>query len=152
MIQKFRPLALSILLLLVSIGTYQTGNYFLERATQSPETPAGTWQQYVVDSDGAPIYLATFRFDEVDSDFAVQALDIGPNTFPRNNFRTFGHEFDGQTWTFQSDWHQYGIATFRLRKGAADGSFEGYAYLNGVQQPNRHILLRHDQEDRQVID
>ncbi len=148
MSQKFRPLFVSLVLFLVSVGTYQTGTHFLNPVNQAVETPAGTWQQYVFDGDGAPVYLATFRFDEKDSDFAVQALDIGPNTFPRDNFRTFGHTFDGKTWTFQSDWHEYGIATFQLRKGSAKGSFEGYAYLNGERQPNRHILIRHDQDDR----
>ncbi len=51
------------------------------------------------------------------------------------------HFHDGATWTFNSDWHEYGIAQFQMEK-VDTNRFEGYAYLDGEQRPYRHILLR----------
>lgn len=140
MSQRLRPLLVSMLFLLVSVGTYQLGSSYLSSESASAETPAGIWQQYVI-ADGRPIYLATFRFTEAGSDYQVQAVDVAPCTFPQNGFRTFGHDYRGQRWSFSSDWHEYGIARFQLEK-VDSGRFEGYAYLNGVQRPTRHILVR----------
>ncbi len=147
MSQKFRPLVLSLLFLLGSLGTYHVGTAYLNPAptisaveTVAEETPAGTWQQYVIDN-GRPVYLATFSFEEQNSDFKVKALDVAPCTFPQSDFRTFGHRYDGTTWGFHSDWHEYGIAWFDLTR-VEDGRFEGYAYLDGERRPNRHILIR----------
>lgn len=137
--QRLRPLLLSLLFLLVSVGSYQVGSRYLT-GTSSPETPAGTWQQYVI-ADGKPVYLATFSFEKSGDDFDVAAVDVAPCTFPQSGFRTFGHKYDGATWTFNSDWHEYGIAQFQLEK-VDTNRFEGYAYLDGEQRPYRHILLR----------
>lgn len=149
MSQRLRPLVLSLLFFLGSLGVYQVGTYYLnpaptDREVAAPsvaeETPAGTWQQYVID-DGRPVYLATFSFEQAHSDFQVKALDVAPCTFPQSDFRTFGHHFDGATWGFHSDWHEYGIAWFDLQK-VDEGRYEGYAYLDGERRPNRHILIR----------
>jgi hypothetical protein len=143
MSQKFRPLLLSFLFLLISVGTYQLGTTYLEptaTTATTTETPAGTWRQYVID-DGEPIYLATFTFVEERGDFKVVANDVAPVTFPQSDFRTFAHKYDGQHWGFHSDWHEYGVAWFELEK-VDDGRYEGYAYLDGERRPNRHILIR----------
>ncbi len=143
MSQKFRPLLLSLLFLFVSAGTYQLGTSVLQPSVKQAaamETPAGTWQQYVID-DGRPVYLATFTFVPENGDFAVVPNDVAPVTFPQSDFRTFAHAYDGQRWGFHSDWHEYGVAWFELEK-VEDGRFEGYAYLDGERRPNRHILIR----------
>lgn len=140
MSQRLRPLILSMLFLLVSVGTYQLGTNYLSPGSTITETPEGIWQQYVI-ADGRPIYLATFRFTESGSDYEVQAVDVAPCTFPQNGFRTFGHDYTGHRWSFSSDWHEYGVARFKLDKVDTD-RFEGYAYLDGVQRPSRHILVR----------
>lgn len=145
MSQKLRPLVFSLLFLLASAGTYQIGTEYL-RPTQSIvsvqtlDTPAGTWQQYVID-DGKPFYLGTFKYEECDGDLKVVALDVGPDTFPQSDFRTFGHNYDGKTWGFHSDWHEYGVAWFQLTR-VDQNRFEGYAYLDGQMRPSRHILVR----------
>ena len=142
MSQKLRPLLLSFLFLMVSVGTYQIGANYLApsepRATL--ETPAGTWQQYVLD-DNQPIYLATFTFTEMNGDYRVEANHVAPVTFPQSDFRTFAHKYDGKRWGFHSDWHEYGVAWFELEK-VDEGRFEGYAYLDGQRRPNRHVLIR----------
>ena len=142
MSQKLRPLLLSFLFLLVSVGTYQLGANYLSPAGPDSrlETPAGTWQQYVLD-DNQPVYLATFTFTEKNGDYAVQANHVAPVTFPQSDFRTFAHSYDGERWGFHSDWHEYGVAWFELEK-VDEGRFEGYAYLDGERRPNRHILIR----------
>lgn len=148
MSQKIRPLIFSVLFLLASIGTYSLGQDYLRPAepticsapTQSVESPAGTWRQYVI-HDGQPVYLATFTFVEHDGDFRVVPNDVAPVTFPQEDFRTFEHNYDGKHWSFHSDWHEYGIAWFQLKK-VDEGRFEGFAYLDGEQRPNRHILIR----------
>lgn len=142
--QNLRPLVLSVLFLLASIGTYQLGSDYLQPASvvhqQQVETPAGTWQQFVMD-EGRPVYLATFTFVEDQGDYRVVANDVAPVTFPQSDFRTFAHSYDGQHWGFHSDWHEYGVAWFELEK-VDEGRFEGYAYLDGERRPNRHILVR----------
>ena len=146
MSQKFRPLLLSVLFLLVSLGTYQLGTGYLSPATTisaTVQSPAGTWQQYVID-DGQPVYLATFTFTEQNGDFSISAQDVAPVTFPQADFKTFAHQFDGQHWGFHSDWHEYGVAWFDLQK-VDEGRFEGYAYLDGKKRPSRHILIRVEQ-------
>lgn len=140
MSQRLRPLILSLLFLLVSAGSYSVGSSYLSSRVSSAESPAGTWQQYVI-ADGHPIYLATFSFEPEGSDFGVRAVDVAPCTFPQSGFRTFGHEYDGSRWSFHSDWHEYGVAQFQLDKVDAN-RFEGYAYLDGEQRPYRHILIR----------
>lgn len=140
MSQRLRPLVLSLLFLLVSAGTYHLGTTYLHTDSPATGSPAGTWQQYVI-ADGQPVYLATFSFEKNGSDFDVNPVDVAPCTFPQSGFRTFGHRYDGARWSFNSDWHQYGIAQFELEK-VDQNRFEGYAYLDGVQRPYRHILLR----------
>ena len=142
MSQRLRPLILSLLFLLVSVGTYQVGSNSLSAASTGLESPAGTWHQYVI-VDDKPVYLATFSFVENGADFAVRAKDVAPCTFPQSDFRTFGHKYEDGRWSFHSDWHQYGIAQFELRE-TAKGHFEGHAYLNGEQRPYRHVLVRLD--------
>lgn len=144
MSQKFRPLVLSVLFLLASLGSYELATIYFEppAAVVAAESPAGTWQQYVVD-DGQPVYLATFTFVAENGDFKVQADDVAPVTFPQSDFRTFSHTYDGQNWGFHSDWHHYGVAWFQLEK-VDEGRFEGYAYLDGERRPHRHILIRVD--------
>jgi hypothetical protein len=142
MSQRLRPLILSLLFLVVSVGAYQAGSSYLSDQASSQDSPAGTWQQYVI-ADGHPVYLATFSFEKVGDDFAVTPLDVAPCTFPQADFRTFGHRYDGRHWSFNSDWHEYGIANFELDK-VDPGRFEGYAYLDGEQRPYRHILIRVD--------
>lgn len=139
MSQRLRPLLLSLLFLVASLGVYQAGSTSLQPPTRA-ETPAGTWQQFAI-ADGEPVYLATFTFREVDGDFEVDPLDVAPCTQPQADFHTFDHHYDGQGWTFQSDWHQYGVARFELQK-VAENRFEGYAYLDGVQRPYKHVLIR----------
>jgi hypothetical protein len=140
MSQRLRPLILSLLFLLVSVGTYHLGASYLSPNGPAVETPAGVWQQYVI-ADGQPVYLATFAFQKSGSDYEVSAVDVAPCTFPQSGFRTFGHQYDGVRWTFNSDWHEYGVAQFELEK-VDTNRFEGYAYLDGEQRPYRHILLR----------
>ena len=141
MTQRLRPLVLSLLFLLVSVGSYQVGSSYLSSTTTAVrETPAGTWQQYVI-ADGQPIYLGTYTFASTGDDYDLNAVDVAPCTFPQTDFHTFGHSYNGTTWTFNSDWHEYGIAQFQLQKVDAN-RFEGYAYLDGEQRPYRHILLR----------
>ncbi len=140
MSQRLRPLILSLLFLLVSAGTYQLGSNYLSSSTTDAQSPAGTWQQYVI-VDEKPVYLATFSFTEQGGDFAVQASDVAPCTFPQTDFRTFGHQFGEGRWSFNSDWHQYGVAQFDLLQ-TAPNRFEGYAHLDGEQRPYRHILVR----------
>ena len=140
MSQRMRPLILSLLFLLVSVGTYQVGSNHLTPAAGAYESPVGTWQQYVI-VDGSPVYLATFSFQKEGSDFAVQAKDVAPCTFPQTDFRTFGHQYGDGQWSFHSDWHEYGIAKFELSE-SAQGHYEGYAYLDGEQRPYRHVLVR----------
>jgi len=142
MSQRIRPLILSVLFLLVSVGTYQLGANYLNphTAPTTQDSPVGTWQQYVMDGD-RPVYLATFSFVEANGDYNVQADHVAPITFPQSGFRTFAHCYDGQRWGFHSDWHQYGVAWFDLVK-VDEGRFEGYAYLDGERRPNRHILIR----------
>tara|TARA_Y100000815_G_C13129444_1_gene419991 strand:+ start:285 stop:719 length:435 start_codon:yes stop_codon:yes gene_type:complete len=140
--QRIRPLLLSVLFLLISVGTYEMGvNYLFPQApTTTLDSPVGTWQQYVMDGD-KPIYLATFTFVKENDDYKVVADHVAPVTFPQSDFRTFAHIYDGQRWGFHSDWHEYGVAWFELQK-VDDGRFEGYAYLDGERRPNRHILIR----------
>ncbi len=145
MSQKFRPLFFSFLFLLASLGTFHMGSSYLNPPTAvvaevSDETPAGTWQQYVI-HEGKPVYLATFTFHEQDGDYQVEANDVSPVTFPQSDFKTFAHQYDGARWSFHSDWHEYGVAWFELNK-VDEGRFEGFAYLDGKQCPNRHILIR----------
>lgn len=145
MSQRLRPLFFSFLFLLTSLGAYQIGSIYLSPAPQvvaqvSCDTPAGTWQQYVI-HEGKPVYLATFTFHEENGDYQVQADDVAPVTFPQSDFKTFAHQFDGNRWNFHSDWHEYGVAWFELKK-AGEGRFEGFAYLDGERCPNRHILVR----------
>ena len=142
MSQKLRPLVLSLLFLFVSLGSYQLAtDYFAPpRAMTATESPAGTWQQFVID-DGKPVYLGTFSFVEDNGDFRVEANDVSPVTFPQSDFRTFAHTYDGENWGFHSDWHHYGVAWFQLKK-MEDGRYEGYAYLDGEQRPGRHVLVR----------
>ncbi len=140
--QRIRPLLLSVLFLLISVGTYEMGvNYLFPQApTSTLDSPVGTWQQYVMDSD-KPVYLATFTFVKENGDYKVEANHVAPVTFPQSDFRTFAHVYDGQRWGFHSDWHEYGVAWFELQK-VDQGRFEGYAYLDGERRPNRHILIR----------
>lgn len=140
MSHRLRPLVFSFLFLLVSLGTYQVGSHYLASQDTLLDSPAGVWRQYVV-ADEEIVYLATFSFQEERGDYAVQALDVGPCTFPQSGFRTFSHRFDGQRWSFHSDWHQYGVAEFQLERVGQD-RFEGYAYLDGSPRPYRHILVR----------
>ena len=113
--QRIRPLLLSVLFLLISIGTYEMGvNYLFPQApTTTLDSPVGTWQQYVMDGD-KPIYLATFTFVKENDDYKVVADHVAPVTFPQSDFRTFAHIYDGQRWGFHSDWHEYGVAWFEL--------------------------------------
>lgn len=140
--QRIRPLVLSVLFLLISLGTYEMGvNYlFPQTPTATLDSPVGTWQQYVMDGD-KPVYLATFTFVEENGDYKVEANHVAPVTFPQSDFRTFSHIYDGHRWGFHSDWHEYGVAWFELEK-VDEGRFEGYAYLDGERRPNRHILIR----------
>jgi hypothetical protein len=140
--QRIRPLFLSVLFLLISVGTYEMGvNYLYPQApTAALDSPVGTWQQYVMDGD-KPVYLATFTFAEENGDYKVEADHVAPVTFPQSGFRTFAHIYDGQRWGFHSDWHEYGVAWFELER-VDEGRFEGYAYLDGERRPNRHILIR----------
>ena len=124
------------------MGSYQLAtDYFTPvQAKTVTESPAGTWQQFVID-DGKPVYLATFTFVEDNGDFRVEANDVSPVTFPQSDFRTFAHAYDGENWGFHSDWHHYGVAWFQLKKVDED-RFEGYAYLDGERRPHRHVLIR----------
>jgi hypothetical protein len=140
MSQRLRPLAVSLLFLLVSVGTYQLGTTYLRSDQTHAESPAGTWQQYVI-ADGQPVYLATFNFYPKGSDFDVSPVDVAPCTFPQSGFRTFDHRYEGDRWSFRSDWHEYGVAQFELSR-VDNNRFEGYAYLDGQPRPYRHILLR----------
>lgn len=140
MSQRLRPLILSLLFLLVSVGSYQVGTSYLTPAQSTAQSPVGLWQQYVI-VDGQPVYLATFSFSPNGSDYAVQAKDVAPCTFPQSDFRTFGHSFADGQWSFHSDWHEYGIARFELTETAKD-HFEGYASLDGERRPHRHVLVR----------
>ncbi len=133
---------MSLLFLFVSLGSYQlaTDAFAPSQASATLESPAGTWQQFVMD-DGKPIYLATFTFVEDNGDYRVEANDVSPVTFPQSDFRTFAHTYDGENWGFHSDWHHFGVAWFQLKK-VDEGRYEGYAYLDGERRPGRHILVR----------
>lgn len=140
MSQKLRPLFLSLVFFLVSLGTYQIGSGVLGGAKAAVDSPAGTWRQYII-ADGQPVYLGTFHFTAQDGDFTIRVVDVAPYTFPQSNFRTFGHRYDGLHWSFNSDWHEYGIAQFQLERMGPD-RFEGQTYLNGHPGHHRHILVR----------
>lgn len=138
--KRLRPLILSLLFLVASLGLYQLTTAHLQSQYTAPSSPAGTWRQYVV-TDGQAVYLGTFTFEANGDDFAVCVRDLAPYTFPQSGYRTFGHSYSGSHWQFRSDWHEYGIAQFELTK-VGPNRFEGYTYLNGRQGYHRHILIR----------
>lgn len=140
MAKRFTPLALSTLFLLISLALHQSA---LERFTPAGEaqSPEGVWHQYA-ECDGQSYYLGTFRFTERGGDFDIELLDISPHAYPQNELRTFGHRFDGESWTFYSDWKIHGVAHFELKR-RADGHFVGTARVDDRDPlPYLHHLVR----------
>ncbi len=135
---RFKPLAASLVFLLLSMAVYTVGVDYLHPA--ETETPAGVWKQYV-EYQGETYYLATFEFYSENEDFQVRCEDVSPMAYPQSGFNTFGHYYDGESWMFHSDWHEHGVALFQLRKVGED-RFEGWAFLHGQKRPYKHILVR----------
>ncbi len=141
MAKRFTPLALSTLFLVLSLALHQSviDHYFTPAVTT--ESPAGVWHQYA-ECDGQSYYLGTFRFVERAGDFDIELLDISPHAYPQRDLRTFGHQYDGQSWSFYSDWKVHGIARFELKR-KAEGHFVGTAQVeDGEALPYLHHLVR----------
>lgn len=139
-LQQRLQLPLSFLFLLIALALHSAS---IKHFTPSPEkawTPAGVWQQYV-ESEGRTFYLGTFSFTQEGDDYQVKILDISPYAYQHDKLSTFGHTFDGQKWSFCSDWQDHGIAVFDLERDEK-GRFVGTASVDGVARPHTHVLIR----------
>jgi hypothetical protein len=141
---------ITLVALLCSFHGARSLNKPLDPAAESSPPPSannplaicGNWEQFVVVPHGKPIYLLRWKVSRVENKYEIQTLDVSANSFLRD-IRTFNHQYDGQTWTFDSDWHERGIAHFVLRptSNAENCDWTGWSYLNG--KPVSQQLWRH---------
>jgi len=90
----------------------------------------GKWEQRSLNPwTGKYEALARFRVIQTQEGYEMGQLEsiAGTHTSGIANV-----QFDGDTWTFDSDWGPKGVAHFTLRK-VSDDAFHGEAYLDGKE-------------------
>lgn len=141
--RRYRELIISILFLLASVGAYHQAQVLLspdQTPSVAADTPVGLWEQYVLEG-GRLVYLGSFEVLPDGTDYQVRGVEVSCFAYPQENLRAFDHVYDGQHWSYSSDWHEYGIARFELERVGPD-RFEGWASVDGVRRPYRHVFFK----------
>jgi hypothetical protein len=103
-----------------------------------PPTPpassiVGIWDQYVKDEDGRLIYIGKFVVTKQNERYSMGAKEwADPATIVRS-VSLYDVTYDGEWWTFKSDWENGGTALFRLHR-VSDTIFEGESTVNGQRR------------------
>lgn len=108
------------------------------QAQPSPSAPAvaptdleGVWTQYC-QIEGETVWLCKLRLEATEVGYEATTEDVSSDAHPAEVI-TSDHQYDGQKWTFKSDWGARGVATFDLRRTGPD-EFQGHASLDGEQE------------------
>ncbi len=108
---------------------------------KTPPSLNGIWEQYIAKPTGSDFRLiGTFIVtkDRNDKLFIV-TKEMSPNAI--QSLGIHGITYDGESWTFYSDWSSRQTAFFKLRR-VSDNVFEGYSSVGGrIRDRNRWIKV-----------
>jgi hypothetical protein len=98
--------------------------------TPTPESIMGAWKQYVLTPDEGDVYLGTFVVSQLRGEYV-----ISPRTQPEgdrmmNTIGVFDVSYNGERWTFNSNWGGGEIGNFELQR-MSPTMFEGEIRVAG---------------------
>ena len=111
----------------------------LSTPTMAPTDLEGLWTQWC-DLDGERVWLSKVRMTAANGGYTASTEEVSDDAAP-GEVVTTDHSYDGQKWTFKSDWQERGMATFDLHRTGPD-EFQGYATVDGDQEDVLFIFKR----------
>ena len=106
--------------------------------TPTPNTPTieGAWKQYAIVPEMDPVYLGTFVVSRYKGEWVMSPRTQTEGDDRVNTLGIFDVSYDGQRWTFNSNWGQTeGVGNFELDR-VSPTVFEGEIRVAG-RIPNR---------------
>jgi hypothetical protein len=103
--------------------------------TPTPQTIEGAWKQYVLDPIEGDIYIGTFVVSRYRGDYVISPRtqnegQMGDELTFQTSIGIFDVAYDGQRWTFNSNWGQGEVGNFELARKSAT-TFEGEIRVAG---------------------
>lgn len=102
---------------------------------------AGIWEQYAVVDSETDIYLGEFAVSRLGDEYQMSARTQVQHPLIINSLGIFDVEYDGDIWTFRSDWGDGNIGRFVLERESED-VFEGHAWLGDEPGPRTRWVRR----------
>ena len=111
----------------------------------SPSPPIapiiGVWKQYFYDPYGKLVYGGTYRVTKQKENYVMYEEEHLKASNIVNSLGLFDVAYDGDLWTFKSDWGNGLIGHFRLRR-VSDSIFEGESLLHGrIRDKNKWVRI-----------
>ncbi len=106
-----------------------------------PPAPSivGVWDQYVKDADGKFIYVGKFVVSQQNGRYSMGAKQWADPAKTVRSVSLYDVTYNGEWWTFKSDWENGKKAVFHLRK-ISDTIFEGEAVVNDQRRESNRWL------------
>jgi hypothetical protein len=103
--------------------------------TPTPNTIEGAWKQFVLDPVEGDIYVGTFVVSRYHGDYVISPRTQNEGQLAEGlEFQTsigiFDVSYDGQRWTFNSNWGKGAVGNFELARKSAT-MFEGEIRVAG---------------------
>lgn len=120
------PIVVIIGLLAAAIAIW---GFFWSKPDSPPpaaRTIAGVWDQYVKDDAGKFIHVGRFVVSEQNGRYSMGAKAWADPAKTVRSVSLYDVTYNGEWWTFKSDWENGKKAFFRLKK-VSDTIFEGEA-------------------------
>lgn len=113
-----------------------------EPITPTPTTPSieGAWKQFVLLPDEGPVYLGTFVVSRLRGDYIVAPRTQQEGERYVNTLGVFDVSYDGQQWSFNSNWGGGEVGNFDLKR-MSPTVFEGEIRIAG-QLSNRTRFVK----------
>jgi hypothetical protein len=113
-------------------------------ALPAPVTPTpggieGAWKQYIVLQDQGEIYVGTFVVARSGGDYVVAPRTQTEGDSFQTSIGVFDVSYDGQRWTFNSNWGKGEVGNFALRR-VSPTEFTGEIRIAGKFENNTKFV------------
>jgi len=110
-------------------ATHESDRFPVSSVPQISSSPpivpiVGVWKQYFYDAYGKLVYGGTYRVTKQQENYVMREDDSMKASNIVNSLGLFDITYDGDLWTFRSDWGNGLTGYFRLRR-VSDTIFEG---------------------------
>ncbi len=102
----------------------------LSTPVMAPTDLEGVWTLY--GDEEKTIWLCKVRMTAANGGYTASTVEVSEDLGP-GEVVTTDHQYDGQKWTFKSDWNEEGKASFDLQRTGPD-EFQGSATVDGDQE------------------